>query len=167
MKQNRSKTALFAFFLLANLAVGIVDTRAQAEAPARRVVFVCDHGSVKSLMASLFFDRMAADRGLPYRSVSRGVSPDPVVPPKIAAALHAEGFDVANYKPVPLGKLDLDGASRVVSIGVDAANAGVLMHDRPVDSWTDVPAASVDFAASKAALVRHIEALLDELAGVN
>ena len=68
---------------------------------------------------------------------------------------------------MPLTEFDFDGASRVVAIGVDGANAGVLLHDRPVESWTDVPAASLDFAASKAALVRHIDALLDELSGTN
>ena len=36
-----------------------------------RVVFVCEHGTVKSVMAALWFNRLATERKLPFRAVSR------------------------------------------------------------------------------------------------
>ena len=45
------------------------------------VVFVCEHGSVKSPIAASLFDRTAEKRGLPFRAVSRGVNPEEHVPP--------------------------------------------------------------------------------------
>ena len=44
------------------------------------VVFVCEQGSVKSLMASLYFNARAQERDLRYRSIARGVTPDAAVP---------------------------------------------------------------------------------------
>jgi arsenate reductase (thioredoxin) len=163
-RQGLKTTLLIAIVAFASFAM--VQARAQGDTPARPVVFVCDHGSVKSLVASLFFDRMAAERGVVFRSVSRGVAPDPAVPPKIAAALHAEGFDVSGYKPAKLTELDLKNASHVIAIGVDRSRPGAL-QDPDIVSWDDVPPASVDFAASKAALQQHIDELLDQLAATS
>src|SRR4030095_2252391 len=61
-----------------------------AEEPAR-VVFVCEHGNVKSLIASRWFDRLAAERGLALRSTSRGLTPEPQVPEAIARHLGEDG----------------------------------------------------------------------------
>lgn len=127
-----------------------------------RIVFVCEHGSVKSLIAASLFDRAAADRGLPYRAASRGVRPDGRVPPGIAAALSEDGFKVEGFRPQGLATDDIAGATRIIAIGVDlTAHSGKARA--PIQSWDDVPAASVDYAAARAALQRHIDALLDDL----
>lgn len=74
-----------------------------AQAPAvaatndpHRVVFVCEHGSVKSLIATLYFNQRAQQRGLPYTAVARGTSPEPAVPAKVQQGLRAAGFDVVH-----------------------------------------------------------------------
>ena len=45
----------------------------------RLVVFVCEHGSVKSLVAMEYFNRGAKARALAYRAVARGTAPEPKV----------------------------------------------------------------------------------------
>jgi arsenate reductase (thioredoxin) len=128
---------------------------------AATVVFVCEHGSVKSLIATSLLERAARERGIDVRAVSRGLEPDERVPPKIAAALLADGFDVAQFQPRALDETDVAGATRVIGIGVDLSG-----HEVPpsaLRSWNDVPPASGDYAAARTSLERHIEALLDEL----
>ena len=127
-----------------------------------QIVFVCEHGSVKSLIAASLFERAAAKRGLDAHAVSRGVSPDERVPAKIVAALGGEGFDVANFRPQALTAGDLAGAGRVVAIGVDLSMHGGVTR-APIQSWNDVPAASVDYQAARAALQRHVDDLLEEM----
>ena len=39
------------------------------------VVFVCEHGAAKSLIATLYFNKLAAERGLAARAAFRGVDP--------------------------------------------------------------------------------------------
>ena len=44
-------------------------------APTPRIVFVCEHGAAKSLIAAAYFNMLAAGRGLPARATFRGVDP--------------------------------------------------------------------------------------------
>jgi arsenate reductase (thioredoxin) len=147
--------------LLAVMAVLAFDGRSPAEPT---VLFVCEHGNVKSLIAREWFNRLAASRGLRVRSVSRGLRPEAGVPPPIAAWLERDGFDVRRFEARALAEADLEHASRVVMIGVEAPPwlAGARL---PVDRWEGIPAASESYTASRDALRSRIVALLDVLAG--
>lgn len=151
---------------LAICALGpVAGSRASAQSSSESpVVMVCEHGSVKSLMAASMFNRRAKERGLPFHAVARGVTPDTAVPAKIAEAMGRDGFDVSHFVPAAATARDLTNARRVVAIGVDLsaiapAAASAASH------WDDVPPASVDYAAARASLEKHIDMLLDELAG--
>jgi protein-tyrosine-phosphatase len=137
------------------------DTGKHAAEPAS-VLMVCEHGSVKSLMAASLFNQGAAERHLPLRAIARGVTPDPAVPPLIADALEREGFHVKQFVPTKVSAADVAQASRVIAIGVEPAvlSAGA---DVSIDTWSDVPAASESYSAARASLKRHVDALLTEL----
>jgi protein-tyrosine-phosphatase len=122
------------------------------------VVFVCEHGTVKSLMAREWFNRLARERGLTYHAESRGVAPDPSVPPAVAAALRRDGFDLAGFSPRPLAATDL-GAVRIVTIGVDPASIR-LPAGTSIEAWDDIPPATERYEASRDALRARIERLL-------
>jgi protein-tyrosine-phosphatase len=135
----------------------------QPEAGAAQVLFVCEHGNVKSLMAASYFNELAGKRGLPFHAVSRGSAPDSTtVPPKIIAGLGDDGFDVREFHPVKVSAADVSASKRTVAIGVTlpAETAG----DAAVEHWNDVPAASVDYAAARASLQQHVRVLVDQLA---
>ena len=65
---------------------------------ATRVVFVCEHGAAKSLIAAAYFNKLAAERGLSERATFRGVSPQDALSPLAVAGLRADGV------PIPAGK---------------------------------------------------------------
>jgi chromate transporter len=132
------------------------------EAQPQLVVFVCEHGSVKSLMAASFFERMAKERGMFVRAVSRGTAPDPAVPAKIVDALREDGFDVASFRPQALKASDAAAAVRVVAIGVDPASVGEKAGAR-LERWDDIPPVSSSYAEARAALVLRIDSLLRDL----
>jgi arsenate reductase len=126
------------------------------------IVFVCEHGSVKSLIAARWFNKLAAERGLKHRAISRGMAPDAAVPKGIVEELRHDGFEVENFTPAPLSKPDLRDAERVVSIGIDVSR--VTRGDRvKVDEWISIPAASENYAASRDAMLGRIGRLLTEL----
>jgi arsenate reductase (thioredoxin) len=127
------------------------------------VVFVCQHGNVKSLIAAEWFNRLAAERGVSMRAVSRGLTPENPVPPPIAEALRRDGLDVAGFQARALAPADLAPARRVVLIGVEAPS---WLDRRPglVEAWDGIPAASESYAASRDALRARIAALLDAFA---
>jgi protein-tyrosine-phosphatase len=151
--------------VLAALVLRLGSAGAEGEDAKRTVVFVCEHGSVKSLIAREWFNRLAAERHLEVRAVSRGVAPDKSVPPAIATALQGDGFDVSGFEPRPFVASDAAGAVRIVAIGVDLA-ASPARGTARIDSWTGVPPASEDYDASRDVLRQRVSDLLDSLPGV-
>ena len=69
-------------------------TDGQSVAVTGTVVFVCEHGAVKSVVAAAIFNQLAADRGLPFRAISRGTDPDAAVPAPGRDGLRSEGLAV-------------------------------------------------------------------------
>lgn len=146
--------------ILAALAMPMVGA---AEPPAR-VLFLCEHGNVKSLMAAEYFNREAAERGLQVRAEARGIAPDTSgVPPAIAAGLASEGYDVSAFHARPLSAADVAGAVRVIRIGT-VLPPEITAAAVAVEGWDDVPPASQDFPAARSALRAHIAELLRTLA---
>ena len=144
--------------MLTLIAVALL---AAAEAAPATVVFVCEHGTVKSVIAAEIFNKRAAERKLAVRAVSRGVSPDERIPEGVAANLAHDGYDVAGFKAKALTKDDVAGASHVVAIGVDPP---LLAGAKGVSRWTDVPPASTRYAEARDAMAKRVEALLDTVA---
>jgi len=126
------------------------------------VVFVCHHGNAKSLIATQWFNRLAAERGVTVRALARGMEPETPVPAGIAAKLGRDGFDVERYEPRGFSSVDLDGASRVVLIGVEPP-PWIKDKKVPVDRWEGIPPASEGYDASRDAMRERIVALLNTL----
>jgi arsenate reductase len=150
--------------LIAVLIISACAAATGQAAPAEsQVLFVCEHGNVKSLMAASYFNRLASQRGLPYHAISRGTAPNSTtVPPPIAEGLKSEGFDVTAFHPAAVAEADVVASSRVVVINTVLPES-IKQAGPASEQWTDVPAASVDYAAASAALKKHVEALIDDL----
>jgi arsenate reductase (thioredoxin) len=145
--------------LLVLLAAAFGEPTARSEAP--QVVFVCEHGNVKSLIAQQWFNRRAQERGLSVRAVSRGRKPEASVPDPIADALARDGFDVRAYAPRAPTSAEMRKAARVIGIGLDRKALGATVD---VEAWDGIPPASESYTASRDALRARIETLLSALA---
>jgi len=130
--------------------------------PPTGVVFVCEHGSVKSLVAMEHFNREARQRGLPYRAVARGTAPGPAVPAPVREGLRADGFDVSSFVPQPLRATDVDNAALVVSFDDDIANT--LGGRTRYLKWDDLPGVLGDYSRGRDAIVRQVDTLIGALA---
>ena len=125
----------------------------------QKVLFVCLHGAAKSVLAAADFERMARARGLRVTAESAGTEPDAEIAPGVAAALKAEGVDVAGRKPRAVTREMASAAARVVAFGCDlgaAAPPGAV-----IEQWADVPAVSDGLPAARAVIRHHVERLLD------
>jgi hypothetical protein len=76
---------LLALIKIAAVSVcALVLTCSTAQQIARQntsVLFICEHGNVKSLMAASYFNLLALQSGLRYRAVSRGTDPNSTTVP--------------------------------------------------------------------------------------
>lgn len=121
------------------------------------ILFLCQHGGAKSVIAVAHFNRLAAERGLPFVAAAAAAEdPYDAVPAPVAGHLQRDGFDVRAFKPHRAAPGEISAAALVVTIGCDVPGA----HER----WDDVPAASEDLEGSVAAIRRHVAALADALA---
>jgi arsenate reductase (thioredoxin) len=127
-------------------------------AEPRTVVFVCEHGAAKSVIAAALLERLAANRGAPVRALARGIEPEPQVSVTAAAGLLAEGIDVRGWQPRPVTSADLASAWRIVSFGPDLR---LVTADPRVEHWHDVPPVSERFEATRAAILVRLPTLLD------
>jgi protein-tyrosine-phosphatase len=150
--------------VVATLAIVCGMASAAEHDATKTVVFVCEHGNVKSLMAASYFNQLAAQRGLPFRAVSRGAAPNSTtVPQPIIAGLRADGIDVGAFHPSKFTAADAVEAAQVVTIGTELP-AGASAGQLRVEGWNDVPPASTSYDAARSALKAHVAELLDRLA---
>src|SRR5881394_2303588 len=108
------------------------------------ILFVCLHGSAKSLIAAEHLNRLAQARGTPLRGESVGIEPDAAVPPRVVAGLAEDGIDVRGYTPCQASADRLALAARVVSFGCDVST--MVPVSTPVEQWDDVPMVSDGYA---------------------
>jgi protein-tyrosine-phosphatase len=130
----------------------------QAASSSPEVVFVCEHGAAKSVIAAAHFNHIAQQRGLKVRAIARGTNPDPEVAPKVVAGLKSEGLKEITAKPQLVSERDTSDAQRVVTLGC------TLPHNARSTDWNDIPSPSADYSAASSAIRSRVEALLDELA---
>ena len=124
------------------------------------VLFVCLHGSAKSLIAAEYFNRLAAARGLPARATSAGTEPDDAIPPRVTQGLGADGIDVQGRQPRRPMQADVDGCVVVVTFACDL---GDLASRAPrIERWDDVPAVSEDFKRARDVIVTRVTTLLED-----
>ena len=127
-----------------------------------QVVFVCEHGSVKSFVAMEHFNRKAEERGLRSRAVAGGTVPEPGVPESVRSGLRADGFEISGFVPQLLTAFDVNDAALVVSFDQDITKVvGIrVRHLR----WDNLPGVLADYARGRDAIVSQLEALVDALA---
>lgn len=126
----------------------------------KEIVFVCEHGSVKSIVAVAHFNRMATEVGLDYRAISRGTTPDKEVPAGVIAGLKQDGLEPSLLKPIKLDAVETRAAQRIITM---CELPGDFAGDKRVTRWSDVPPVTVDYAKAREVLVAHLRELIAEL----
>ncbi len=129
----------------------------------RKIVFVCLHGSGKSLIAAEHFRRLAVQLGQDVHATSAAADPDAQVPPKVMQGLLADGIDIRGYRPRRVTPEELAGASCVVSFGYDLGD--LVPPGLTVERWDDVPEVRQDFRLARDAILVRLLALLAKSEG--
>lgn len=126
---------------------------------APMVVFVCEHGSAKSVVAAAHFNRLAKARNLKLRAISRGTNPDKELPANTIKGLKADGLK-AEDRPRKLSEADVAGAVRVITF---CQLPQTYAKAVPVEQWDDAPPMSEDYNKFRDLIVERIKRLLEEL----
>jgi protein-tyrosine-phosphatase len=151
------KTAIAALGLYASVAASQVSP---TPANSSAIVFVCEHGAAKSVIATAYFNKLAAERGLPFRATFRGTAPQSDLSVRTLDGLRADGISVPPGKPSAIADEDVAHATHIFAIGCTLP-AKAAASGKAAD-WSDVPD-DQGYGPMRDAIVRHVTALLDEL----
>jgi arsenate reductase (thioredoxin) len=147
--------------LIVALTALALQSVAQPTSTSPAIVFVCEHGAGKSVIATAYFNKLAAERGLPYRATFRGTSPQDDLSARAVAGLKEDGILVPSGKPAAITDGDVANATHIFAIGC-------TLPDKPrrsgkADDWSDVPD-DKGYGPMRDAIVGHVTELLDRLA---
>src|SRR5262245_33551540 len=148
---------LFIHVLLAVLAL---TPQARASANEPTVVFVCEHGAAKSVIATAYFNKIAAERGLRARAIYRGTNPQPDLSARTIKGLQDDGLTVPEEKPSQITPADVEAATVIFAIGC-ALPANASASEKSAN-WDDVPD-DQGYGAQRDAIKKHIEGLVENL----
>jgi arsenate reductase len=153
---------LIAAGLLLTLSFGQNRKERNASSTTPTVLFVCEHGAAKSVIAAAYFDKLAKHRGLDYKAAFRGVNPDAALNAAAAKGLKEDGIDIAGWKPALVAQKDVDEASRVVTLGCTLP-AGISKASKETD-WNNVPSPSQNYEYARDDIKKRVQKLVDDLA---
>jgi len=121
---------------------------------------VCEHGAAKSVIATAYFNKLAATRGLPVRATFRGTTPQDELSVSALAGLRADGVAIPTGKPAAISDQDVASATHIFAIG--CALPDKARRSGKAADWSDVPD-DQGYGPMRDAIVRHVTALLDAL----
>ena len=132
----------------------------QTSAGDKTVVFVCEHGAAKSGIATAYFNKLAAERALPFRATFRGTTPQDNLSVRAVEGLKNDGVPVPSGKPSAISDKDVTDATHIFAIGCTLPDKAA--RSGKAADWSDVPD-DQGYAPMRDAIVRHVKQLLDEL----
>src|SRR5262245_61813944 len=88
---------------------------------SHQLLFVCPHGTTKSVLAVAYFNQLANENGIAYRASSAGTEPDDQMNPLVVDLLRGEGIDVSSQRPRRLTTGELARAEYVITMGCDVS----------------------------------------------
>jgi protein-tyrosine-phosphatase len=141
------------------------------------IIFVCEHGAAKSIIAAAYFNQVAKQKGLDLKAVARGTNPDHELSPSAVHGLANDGLVPTESTPKQLSLADMQSAQRIVSfceLPIQYRKGGSSReHPRrrrsapTIEQWEDVPPVSENYEKARNAIIEHLNILLDNLRSVS
>jgi protein-tyrosine-phosphatase len=126
----------------------------------RTIIFVCEHGAAKSVVAAAHFNKLAKERFPGVHALARGTNPDEEHTPSAVEGLAKDGLMPEEQKPALLTKHDVSRAMAIISF-CDLPDE--YQDLPPIESWMDIPPVSADYEAARDAMLARIRNYLDGL----
>lgn len=126
-----------------------------------KILFVCEHGAAKSVIAATYFNRMANEKNLAIRAIARGTNPDVELSPKTVAGLQADGLTPTVSSPQKLSLAEVESAQQVVAF---CELPDEYRSKANIETWDGVPPVSEDYEKARDAIVERIHRLINNTA---
>lgn len=123
-----------------------------------KVIFVCEHGAAKSIIAAAYFNKMAQEKGVHQRAIARGINPDAELSSRAISGLLEDGLTPTEPVPRRLSPEELQEVQQVVTF---CKIPGNYRYNKAVEYWDNVPPVSENYVRARDAILVGIKHLLD------
>ena len=121
------------------------------------IVFVCEHGAAKSVIAATYFNKLAQEANSEVRAIARGTHPDSELSPKAITGLRDDGLTTTESVPQKLSLADVESAQRIITFCELPAD---YQSKVSIEHWGGVPPVSEDYQKARDEIVERINQLL-------
>jgi len=124
------------------------------------IVFVCEHGAAKSIIAAVYFNKLANETKSSLRAVARGTHPDQELSPKTIVGLRADGLMPTETTPQKLSLTDIETAQTIITfcdLPEEYQNKVVIEH------WNNVPPVSENYEKARDVIIAHLNQLMNTI----
>lgn len=121
------------------------------------VIFVCEHGAAKSVLAAAYFNKLAVEANLASRAIARGTNPDSELSPKTLEGLCRDGLSPTETVPQKLTLADLESADLIISFCElpDEFQDKVML-----EQWNDIPPVSEDYEKARNQIIAKLNKMM-------
>ncbi|MEJ7644892.1 MAG: hypothetical protein WKF87_09875 [Chryseolinea sp.] len=131
-----------------------------SHAQTKKIVFVCEHGSAKSVIAAAYFNKLAIEKNIPWRAVARGTDPDAVISLKTKQLLLEDKLFDKSFVPQKLSQQDVNEAQRVILFYTLPES---IKGKNNIQYWKGIDAVDGDFVKLRNDIVNKITPVIDSL----
>ena len=121
------------------------------------IVFVCEHGAAKSIIAAAYFNHLAAEMGSDLRAVARGTNPDPELSPQTIKGLSEDGLTPQESFPKNLSLEDVQSAQQIITFCELPVG---YQGQASIERWDGVPPVSEDYKKARDVITERIRQML-------
>jgi protein-tyrosine-phosphatase len=121
------------------------------------IIFVCEHGAAKSILAAAYFNRFASQMGVDVRAIARGTNPVQELSAQTVKGLADDGLTPTESAPQKLTVADIDSADRIVSF---CALPAEYQQQIVIERWEDVPPVSESYEKARDVIIDRIRQML-------
>ena len=125
----------------------------------KRIIFVCEHGAAKSIIAAAYFNKLAGEKNLNIHAIARGTNPDPELSPKTISGLHADGLTPTELIPQKLALADIESAQSIVTF---CELPEEYQNKVKIEKWDNVPPVSENYEKARDTIIEQLKQLLKQ-----
>ena len=117
------------------------------------VIFVCEHGAAKSILAAAHFNRLAEASNLSLRAIARATCPDSELSPITVAGLQRDGLLPSESAPQKLTLAEVASAERIISF---CELPEEYQNRTIIERWNDIPPVSESYENARDAILAKL-----------
>ena len=121
------------------------------------IVFVCEHGAAKSILAAAYFNRFAKEIGSDLRGIARGTNPDPGLSEETVKGLAEDGLTPTETVPQRLTESDVQSAQKVIAF-CDLPEK--YQQQAVIERWDFIPPVSQGYEKARDVIIERIRQML-------